>query len=235
MYQLFKPNKNGVDYCVGDLHGNYTALFRLLEQVKFDKTKDRLFALGDLTDRGLDSPKVLELLKNDWFFTIRGNHEDIIIKHGLKKYTDCYGDENKEGNEWFFEQTIEHRTAIIKAFKALPYAIQVGKVGLVHAYPLDDWRETLLSIKNRIKKDIGNIIWNRNPAKSVLKGGRIQPITNIDTVIVGHHIFKDPEKHANVIFLDTGYFKGGSLSLINLSTLQVVARVFNKDYKNEHD
>lgn len=228
LYEIYKENKEGNDYCVGDLHGNYTALYALLEQIGFNKEKDRLFCLGDLTDRGLDSNKVIELLKNKWLFTIRGNHEDILIKHGLKPYTECYQDINKEGNEWFFDESLEHRQAIINTFKELPYAIQVGDVGLVHAYPLEDWKDTLKAIKNNNKTAIGNIIWNRNASKAVQKGEKIDEITSIGTVIVGHHIFENPERHANVIFLDTGYFNGGSLTAINLKTLNVAGRIFAK-------
>lgn len=230
LYELYKTNKIGIDYCVGDLHGNYDALYKMLDDVGFDYSKDRLFCVGDLTDRGINSPNVLELLKNDWFYTVRGNHEEIIIKHGLKTYDECYpaGKINKDGNQWFFQESHEKRKEIIKKFKELPYAIQVGDVGLVHAYPLEDWKMTLNSIKYQNEKDLGSIVWNRTAAKAVQNGERIKPITGIDTVIVGHHIFEIPERHANVIFLDTGYFCGGSLSLLNLQTLEIASRYFNK-------
>lgn len=231
LYQLFKSNKKGKDYCVGDLHGNYDALYKLLQQVKFDFINDRLFCVGDLTDRGANSKDVLKLLKESWFHTIRGNHEDIIIKHGLKTYDECYpnGKLNKDGNQWFFKESIEHREKIIRTFQELPYAIQVGDIGLVHAYPLESWKMTLNAIKNKNEKEIGNIVWNRNAAKSVQKGEKITPIIGIDTVIVGHHIFDNPERHANVIFLDTGYYSGGSLSLLDMKTFKIAARIFNKD------
>lgn len=229
LYEIYKENKEGNDYCVGDLHGNYTALYALLDQIGFNKEKDRLFCLGDLTDRGLDSNKVLELLKNKWLFTIRGNHEDILIGHGLKSYEECYPENiNKNGNQWFFSESLEHRQAIINRLNELPYAIQVGKIGLVHAYPLPDWKDTLKAIKNKNKIKIGNIIWSRTASKAVQKGEKIEAIKNIDVVLVGHHIFENPERHANVIFLDTGYFSGGSLTAVNLKTLKVAGRVFAK-------
>ncbi len=233
LYQLYKKNKIGNDYCVGDLHGNYDALFKLLEQAGFNFKTDRLFCVGDLTDRGSNSKDVLKLLENSWFYSIRGNHEDILINHGLKPYEECYpeGRINKEGNQWFFKEPLEHRKKIINRLKELPYAIQIDDIGLVHAYPLDDWKKTLNAIKNNNQKEIGNIIWNRTPAKSVEKGESIPYVTGIGTVIVGHHIFERPERHSNTIFLDTGYFCGGSLSLLNLKTFEISARIFNKDNK----
>ena len=162
-------------------------------------------------------------------FTIRGNHEDILIGHGLKSYEECYPENiNKNGNQWFFSESLEHRQAIINRLNELPYAIQVGKIGLVHAYPLPDWKDTLKAIKNKNKIKIGNIIWSRTASKAVQKGEKIEAIKNIDVVLVGHHIFENPERHANVIFLDTGYFSGGSLTAVNLKTLKVAGRVFAK-------
>jgi len=231
MYQLFKENKVGNDYCVGDLHGNYEALFKLMKQVNFNIEVDRLFCVGDLVDRGRNSEDVLELLKQSWFFTVRGNHEDILIANGLKSYEECYPEKNKDGSKWFFNIATEKKIRIMKAFRDLPYAIQVGKIGIVHAFPLNDWKDTLKAIKNKNDQEIKSLIWNRGPAKAVQAGKKINQIKNIDSVIVGHHVFEKPERHANVIFLDTGFYQGGSLSLINLKTLEVVARIFNKDKK----
>jgi serine/threonine protein phosphatase 1 len=55
-------NSRGKDYVVGDLHGCYDLLQRVLGEVGFDTTCDRLFSVGDLIDRGPNSLKCLELL-----------------------------------------------------------------------------------------------------------------------------------------------------------------------------
>jgi len=68
MRQHFASNKHGHDYVVGDVHGDYERLTDLLLVIKFDVTVDRLFAVGDLIDRGPDSVKCLELLNESWFF-----------------------------------------------------------------------------------------------------------------------------------------------------------------------
>jgi serine/threonine protein phosphatase 1 len=55
-------NTQGTDYVVGDLHGCFKLLERLLADVQFDKANDRLFSVGDLADRGPDCvlcPKIL--------------------------------------------------------------------------------------------------------------------------------------------------------------------------------
>lgn len=78
------PNVFGKDYIIADLHGNlecYRAVIKML------KPGDRLFILGDLTDRGPESEEVVdEILKHieqnatPAIFVIRGNHEDLCLR-----------------------------------------------------------------------------------------------------------------------------------------------------------
>lgn len=72
-------NTIGNDYVIGDLHGCYDLLERLLAKVQFDPGKDRLFSVGDLVDRGPDSLRCLELLSEPWFFAVMGNHELMLL------------------------------------------------------------------------------------------------------------------------------------------------------------
>ncbi len=64
---------------MGDLHGCYDLLERLLEQVSFDTSCDRLFSVGDLIDRGPDSMRCLQLLAEPWFYAVQGNHEIMML------------------------------------------------------------------------------------------------------------------------------------------------------------
>lgn len=51
---------------LGDIHGCYDELECLLSKVAYDKTKDKLYCVGDLVDRG---PKTLDVL--DFFMSNR--------------------------------------------------------------------------------------------------------------------------------------------------------------------
>lgn len=231
-YKFVKYSKNtiGRDFCVGDIHGNFSILEKLLELVKFDKTKDRLFSVGDLVDRGLESLRAIEFINYDWFYPISGNHEQIIINIGLKKYEEAYPKNkiNKEGNQWFFELNDKDKIDIIEKFKTLPIAIQVGKVGLVHASPLGSWRATINSIKKNREKKVKELFWSRKLAKKASNNKKITPVSGIEHVIVGHTIFKDPLYTANMYFLDTGFYNvGGSMCLLNLDNLKIEARIYN--------
>lgn len=76
-------NHRGKDYVVGDLHGCLDLLLRLLEEVKFDQSRDRLFSVGDLIDRGPNSLVCLHLLAEPWFHAVQGNHENMLLNFFL--------------------------------------------------------------------------------------------------------------------------------------------------------
>jgi len=79
MHQFISKNESGRDFAVGDIHGHYDLLSGQLRYVGFDKTKDRLFSVSDLIDRGAESEKCLKFLQEPWFHMVRGNHEEMLI------------------------------------------------------------------------------------------------------------------------------------------------------------
>ncbi|WP_019025307.1 MULTISPECIES: metallophosphoesterase [unclassified Thioalkalivibrio] len=78
-----EANERGRDFFAGDVHGHFGDLERSLDLIGFDSSKDRLICVGDLIDRGPDSERSLEWLRHDWFFSVRGNHEQMAIESAL--------------------------------------------------------------------------------------------------------------------------------------------------------
>lgn len=64
-------------YAVGDIQGCYAELQQLLEQIRFDPARDKLWLVGDLVNRGPDSLQVLRFVKSlgDSAITVLGNHD----------------------------------------------------------------------------------------------------------------------------------------------------------------
>lgn len=63
---------------IGDVHGHYEGLCRLLDLLS-PRVGDRLYFLGDLVDRGPSSASVLELVRQCGYGAVRGNHEDMML------------------------------------------------------------------------------------------------------------------------------------------------------------
>jgi serine/threonine protein phosphatase 1 len=136
-------NLQGKDYVVGDLHGCYDLLQRILNEVEFDTTLDRLFSVGDLIDRGPDSLKCLELLAEPWFYAVKGNHEDLMLDFFQTYRRDGHLEDLKDvrstrfllyGGNWVehFFQADKHRMTAefdrgLALAEALPLILVVGE------------------------------------------------------------------------------------------------------------
>ena len=77
------------NYLIGDLQGCDSALERLLSKIDFSPSRDVLFFLGDLVNRGPDSLAVLERLMRygDAARCLLGNHDLnlLAIAHGVRQ------------------------------------------------------------------------------------------------------------------------------------------------------
>ena len=78
--RTFDVNERGRDFAVGDLHGAFSLLEKLLAHVSFDPAVDRLFGVGDLVDRGPESLRCLQLLRESWFHSVLSNHEQMMLE-----------------------------------------------------------------------------------------------------------------------------------------------------------
>lgn len=66
---------------IGDIHGQYRELKKLLRKVKYNDKRDQLVVLGDFISKGPHSIKVLEYLIDHNVGCIIGNHEYYVLQN----------------------------------------------------------------------------------------------------------------------------------------------------------
>ena len=155
---------------VGDVHGEMDALRNLLRHLGYSVHGEhsqgrRLVFLGDLCDRGPDSPAVVsfvrQLMERGLAQCLLGNHELNVLR-----------DAPKNGNGWFFEHNHDQaqgrflecaparedeREAMQSFFATLPLTLQRDDLRLVHAAWMKDAIEQTLTKQHA--PDVLSLYW----------------------------------------------------------------------------
>jgi hypothetical protein len=143
MGRLIKQLFDGPLDVIGDIHGEREALEKLLAKLGYDHegrhaNGRRLIFVGDLCDRGPDSPGVIRivqaLVESGRAQMVAGNHELNLLRG-----------ERKHGNHWFygvashpeFGDSVAISTAeqepILSFLRSLPIALERPDLRIVHA------------------------------------------------------------------------------------------------------
>jgi serine/threonine protein phosphatase 1 len=194
---------------IGDIHGCYQELLQLLAKVQLTEA-DWLISLGDIVDRGPDSVKVYDFLKNrPNTIVLMGNHERKHIRQTLSY-----------GQEIVKLQFGERYGEFLDWAQHLPYLYETDAAIFVHAaiengIPIEKQREEVLcgctAGEKYLEKQYGNTYWN-------------QLYTGTKPVIFGHHVVGDHPLIVNqtVYGIDTGACHGGRLTALVLPTFELV-------------
>lgn len=214
----YSRNTRGRDIAVGDIHGHFTILMRELKRIGFDASKDRLFPVGDLGDRGPESYLAGEWLRQDWFCPVMGNHDSYIARYR----TESTGKWMKTTGLWFAELHWEEQDILHDLYVEIPHMVEVetanGTVGIVHgSFSYADWNDTVGKLKSRIVRN--HVMYSRER----IKHGDTTPVKGIHAVICGHEPVKEVTVLGNVYHIETSGHRpdtGGKFTLLDLETLQ---------------
>lgn len=206
-------NQAGRDFVVGDIHFKTIELHRALNALGFDQLVDRLIAVGDLIDRGPGMLDGLKLLAEPWFFTIKGNHEQMLVDAYRANPNLPY---SAHGARWWLTIDDESKPMIIDKLESLPLVIEVetarGVVGVVNAdVPVGlSWNDFTQSLDNPQIQDVA--LWGRERIKKHHRGG----VPGAWRVCVGHTWIPHAQRLGNVLALDITGGGDGSLAIYSL-------------------
>jgi bis(5'-nucleosyl)-tetraphosphatase (symmetrical) len=126
-------------YAIGDIQGCFSALQKVIDRIRFDPAKDRLWLVGDLVNRGPDSLKVLRYAKSlgPAAVSVLGNHD----LHLLAVAAGCTPGRTKDT----FQDVLNapDRDELLHWLRHRPLLFRDHDFLLVHAGLLPQWTSTM--------------------------------------------------------------------------------------------
>lgn len=198
--------QRGRVFVVGDVHGCLDMLEKGLDRINFNTSRDTLISVGDLIDRGPRSFDALRLLHEPWFYAVRGNHEDMLLK--AARSPEDRKNLKQNGGQWWFELAFEQQREAVELAQTMPVAIEIetpiGRVGVIHAdlFNARSWDVFTHMLEMDDLRVIQSAMWGRKRIKT-----RDQTwVEDVCRIYAGHTIVPSPGRLGNVFYLDTGAF-----------------------------
>ena len=199
-------------FAVGDIHGQFDMLSKLMDKIDIDHESDTLVFLGDYIDRGPDSFQVVDYLvdlkkRHSGIVFLKGNHEEMFDKYlaGQERLTFLYNGGQQTLDSYMIRPR-EPETPLIPAehldfFQSLRLYHETDGYIFVHA-----------GLKKRVsldKQQPEDLLWIR---KKFIE-------TNYNfgkPVVFGHTPLPEPLLQRNKIGIDTGAVYGNKLTCVRL-------------------
>ncbi|TXS88943.1 metallophosphoesterase [Parahaliea aestuarii] len=220
---IVAPNTTGVDYFIGDIHGEHDVLMQQLDSVGFSRNSDRLFSVGDIIDRGPNSLECLKLATEPWFYAVRGNHEDMSIDAlewtgDAGRYARALSYRN--GGAWLDSIDEVEREQALATLLSLPGALTIESnsgnkpIGVIHA----GWRGYWADIING--EDISNseaefALWARKDRLGATRDNLLS------FLVCGHQNIESPTVYGSHVCIDT-LMRSGRLSVRSEGELRAI-------------
>ena len=217
---------------IGDVHGMYQKLIKLMDKIRFNQDEDMLIFLGDYIDRGPDPGRCLQYIfalqqqYPDVVVCLMGNHEVMMSSYFMQKrgsynnlivdYAGSWLDNGGlETLKQLDEMDADTKEELLQWVMNLPVKYQYQDYFFCHAGVDPD---VPLSVQNEF-----DMLWRRQQWWEQYKGE--------ETLVVGHtpvqKVMKLTGKERrtpkplflanHVIMCDTGaYMSGGKLSCVDV-------------------
>ena len=206
-------------FAIGDIHGCYTPLVKLMERLAFDAQRDTLVFLGDYINRGPQSREVIEYLLHLKATCLRsvflmGNHEHLLLSYAATGDVEILRNMRSMGVEATLK-SYDHApvrslldlsflpTAHLEFLRALQISFRSGPYLFVHA---DD------AGIDASGERLGEVLASRRLVKECqLLEGCVR--------VFGHTPFETPLVAPDRIGIDTGAAHGHLLTALELPAM----------------
>jgi hypothetical protein len=211
---------------VGDVHGCFDELRRLLDKAKVTEGAE-VVLVGDLVNKGPDSLSVLRFARINGMGAVMGNHDDYLLRciaarkrgdakdfpESMKKLAKRIDDEDAE---WLAELPLYRRLARYRAI--------VVHAGVVPGIPLDHQsRENLLTIRSVRPDGTGSKRIDDGEPWAALYSGPSH-------IYFGHDAVRGLQRWPHATGLDTACVYGGRLTAIDLGTGAIISVASRRAY-----
>ena len=202
---------------IGDIHGCHVELLALLDKAALSDG-DEVIALGDIVDRGPDTPKVLE------FFRARSNARSLMGNHERKHIRSSRGEIKPALSQIISRAQLGDGYAGAVSFMAtFPYFLELPEATLVHGYfeagvALDQQNEMVLAGTlggaTLLQQRFGERPW-------------YEFYDGAKPLVVGHHDYsgkRQPFVYRDKVFgIDTDCCRGGALTGLLLPEFKLIS------------
>jgi protein phosphatase len=234
-----KKGESGPFDIIGDVHGCFDELVALLEKLGYVLSQEangpvlshperrRAVFVGDLVDRGPNSPDVIKLVMNSVVagtaFCVAGNHDvklsrklrgkDVKVTHGLAEslaQMESAGDQFKRDAAEFLDELVSH------------YVFDGGKLVVAHA-GLKEEMHGRGSGAVRAFCMYGETTGETDEYGLPVRYNWAQDYRGRAIVVYGHTPVPSAEWLTNTICIDTGCVFGGSLTALRYPEKELVS------------
>lgn len=205
---------------IGDIHGCYDELVKLLKTADAEKDSTLKLFVGDLVNKGPKNSEVLNLIRTSAsMLAVRGNHDEVVLKEYMSSRRTDYN--LKPQNTWIKDLSAEN----IAYLTELPYTISLPSLnaiivhaGLIPGMPLENNSPYhMVHMRNIVETDV---FWEGGfqATTSTSKGEPWASLWNgPQHIYFGHDAKRKLQTYPYATGLDTGCVYGNCLTALFIS------------------
>lgn len=234
---------------IGDIHGCYGELMELIRKLGYSITGEsvihnddrKLAFLGDLTDRGPESIKVIELVyslvQQGLAYYTPGNHcnklyryflgNKVQISHGLETTDAEYKQLPKNKQR-------EIRAKFLKLYEDAPMYLQLDDGNLIVAHA--GIREDYIGLENKKAQKFvlyGDITGEKLPDGRPVRRDWAKKYSGKRTIVYGHTPVHEVRVINHTYNIDTGCVFGGKLTALSYPEMKILQVPSQQEYVAE--